>query len=382
MLFARATVWFDWGRLREAYTGFLQAEAAGVTRVCALSQHGMVVPSARVWTTTPNGTRGGRSRASPANVAAHFGLGAVLHQMKRYPEAIASFERVLEFSPDHAQAVAGIAQCKLEQQDYAGAEGWMRRAVALAPDSPQFLINLAVAIANQERYDESLDVLRRAAELEAAQGAPPVSMIDTGFALVSMGRYVEALELFRRGLPQLPDPRAHGYYAFLLLVLGRLREGWVQYEFRWMQDPHLSKRPVCPQPQWAGQDLAGKTILVLDEQGAGDIIHFARFVRLLKAMGARRAPARSSGDGARSLPDLRASTSVSRAAELPPEFDYHIHLMSIPHVLGIGTGRPFLRTFPTCRLTRPRREAWAGANPRKRSESRIGMGRKSEISSR
>ena len=104
--------------------------------------------------------------------------------------------------------------------------------------------------------------------------------------LGALARYGEALDVFAKGLPDLPDLRAHGYYAFLLLTLGRLREGWAQYEFRWMQEPHLSNRPGFSQPQWAGQDLRGKTLLMIDEQGAGDIIHFARFAKPLKAMGA------------------------------------------------------------------------------------------------
>ena len=33
LLFARASIWFDWGRIREACTGFLQAEAAGLARI-------------------------------------------------------------------------------------------------------------------------------------------------------------------------------------------------------------------------------------------------------------------------------------------------------------------------------------------------------------
>ena len=32
LLFARASVWFDWGRVREAYSGFLRAKAAGRSR--------------------------------------------------------------------------------------------------------------------------------------------------------------------------------------------------------------------------------------------------------------------------------------------------------------------------------------------------------------
>ena len=38
---------------------------------------------------------------------------------------------------------------------------------------------------------------------------------------------------------------------------------------------------------WSGQPLAGKTLLIVAEQGAGDLMQFARFGSVFKARGAR-----------------------------------------------------------------------------------------------
>ena len=222
----------------------------------------------------------------PSAVAAHFGLGTILQRLKRYPAAMASYERALKLAPDNALAAAGIAHCKLEQHEYVPAEEWMRRALALAPERPQFWTNLGVALANQERYAEAFEALGHAGQLESAQGAPPESNVDYGFALILTGQDDAAARLYRSTLPELPDARAHGHYALALLMLGQFREGWEQYESRWLQDPHLSHRPNYSQPVWAGQNLEGKTILLRAEQGAGDIIQFARYAVPLKAQGA------------------------------------------------------------------------------------------------
>ena len=315
---------------------------------------------ANCWASTTDAERHARTAVAtdPANVDAHFALGTVLQSTKRHAEAIASYRRTLECSPDHAQAMIGVASCMIDQKEFVEAETWARRAVAAAPESSQLRITLAVAISSQQRYEESLQELQRAAALESDQGAPPRSMVDTGFALGALARYGEALDVFARGLPDLPDLRAHGYYAFLLLTLGRLREGWAQCEFRWMQEPHLSNRPGFSQPQWAGQDLHGKTLLMIDEQGAGDIIHFARFAKPLKAMGATvllmvRPDMAPLAAGFADVDKVHVRPSV------PPAFDYHIHLMSIPHLLGIELGNipadvPYLTVDPL------KLQRWAG----------------------
>jgi ADP-heptose:LPS heptosyltransferase len=71
--------------------------------------------------------------------------------------------------------------------------------------------------------------------------------------------------------------------------LGRLREGWAQYQwFYHPQNTNPSKpnQPNLTAPQWNGEPLQGKTILIHSEQGFGDLIQFVRYAEQLKASGA------------------------------------------------------------------------------------------------
>jgi tetratricopeptide (TPR) repeat protein len=349
LLFARASILFDSGRMREARDGFLRAEVSGLSRTALYLN---LAWSCHLLYLSEEAERHARRAVEldPSAVAAHFGLGTILQRLKRYPAAMASYERALELAPDYADAAVGVAHCQLEQHAYGEAESWMRRAIALSADKPQYWTNLGVALANQERYPEAFAALGRAGELEFAQGAPLESVVDLGFALILTGEDDAAVSLYRRHLPDVPDPRAHGHYALALLALGQFREGWEQYEFRWMQEPHLSHRPGFAQPVWAGQDPAGKTILLRAEQGAGDIIQFARFAVALKALGAtvvlQVRP---------ELTDLArgfaGADQVFAPPTAPPPFDYYVHLMSLPHVLGtelatIPATVPYLRVDP------------------------------------
>jgi hypothetical protein len=96
-----------------------------------------------------------------------------------------------------------------------------------------------------------------------------------------------------------------------------------------------------PQPRcarWTGQPLAGRSLLLVSEQGMGDTIQFARFGRVLKERGARVVLACPA-----TLVQLLAPQSgwdelfILGSAEELPRTDYYLPLLSVPGVLGTNT---------------------------------------------
>lgn len=74
---------------------------------------------------------------------------------------------------------------------------------------------------------------------------------------------------------------AHFNRGCIKLKQGDFIEGWKEYEWRWKMPTFQPFN--CPQPQWQGEEISNKTILVHTEQGNGDAIQFARFLPLMKA---------------------------------------------------------------------------------------------------
>ena len=146
----------------------------------------------------------------------------------------------------------------------------------------------------------------------------------------------------RRAIPFLEmarelDPSnitAHFNLAVAYLLMGDYARGWPQYEWRWQYEHLAGTLPTWPQPRWQGQDLTGKTVLVVGEQGHGDNIQFVRFCYNLHVMGARVLLQVTDG----LIPLFAVSDVIQWVGgydQQPPEFDYWIPIMSLPGVLGI-----------------------------------------------
>jgi len=171
-----------------------------------------------------------------------------------------------------------------------------------------------------------------------------------------------------------------------LLARGDYPAGWHEHEWRW-QTPRLQgSLPTSPKPLWRGEPAAGKTLLVLCEQGLGDTLQFCRYAPLAAAAGLRVIVA-TQAPLVRLLKTLPGVDQLISLGDRIPAFDLFCPMMSLPLALDttletVPANMPYLRADPQLQAhwqtrlgVRPDKVKrvgliWAG-NPRRDSQNKL-----------
>ncbi len=257
----------------------------------------------------------------------------VAHGLGNLIRAKEAYQKVLERSPDHVDALLGLSQVLRDMGKTYDAIGPVSRAAELAP-SAHILLQLAYAQSNGCLYDEALETCDRVECLEP--GFAPFLISSRAVSHEYLGQFDQALYWVERA--QEYAVTLAGFDVFKGLIYLRQEnyvKGWDGYRRRALAD--AANRRMLPYPAWNGEDLHGKTVLVLAEQGLGDQIMFASCLPDLIAVQPKQilleANSRVEKTLARSFPQIQVIPSGQRNFDwLPPEIepDYYLHIADLP----------------------------------------------------
>ena len=164
--------------------------------------------------------------------------------------AVQAFGRAVDKDPGYAAAHVNLGNASLGAGDAETAASHYDRAINLDPANAQAFSNLGLARAAQHRWTDAENALRQAIKSD----------------------------------PKFPE--AHFNLSRILLMEGNYEEGWIENEWRWKCHDFPSSWRQFPYPQWQGEPLKGRRVLVWSEQGIGDEIMFANPIPDLLASGA------------------------------------------------------------------------------------------------
>lgn len=262
---------------------------------------------------------------------AAFALGVTQQSAGQTQSAMASFRYALGLQPDMAEAWSNLGMLLEDVQQWDEAESCYQEALQNAPDLFAACMNLATLQAQRLQFARAEASYQRAIQLRPQD---PAVWSNLGAMLTCMRREDDALACLNHALQLDPDyDKARFNLGYLLMRQGHLREGWLCNESRPFPTKLQAKLGIT---RWVGDDLNGRSILIAPDAAHGDLIHMARYVPVLKALGAGRI-------GIWGQPALKRL--LSQMPELddyfafdepfaPAAWDTWVPLMSLPHLCG------------------------------------------------
>lgn len=214
-----------------------------------------------------------------SDAAADLAQARALRRDGQAQQALALYRRVLEGDPRQLVALTGLGETLAALGHHAQAATAFTAAAAIAPQNAELRFALGNALYFSGRFDAALTQMQRADDL-----APDTPAVLSNLAVLQQaaGRPEAAAHLLERAIALAPDnPNYRLERAYLRLTQGDLAGGFDDYEARFtaagaaaMGFPDPRAFQSLP-PMWQGAPLGDRALLVVGEQGPGDMVMFA-----------------------------------------------------------------------------------------------------------
>jgi len=265
---------------------------------------------------------------------------------------------------EDAVSIKNIADHHMESGDLVQAVYYYQNALAIDPVYWQVHANISLALSEIGNYDDAIshassaveinpiaelydnlgDILRRSGNpaeainnhLMALTKKPDLASAynNLGNAYVDQEMWEEAIASFTQAIRMgSSNPEPHWNLALVLLLIGDLKNGWREYEWRWRKSDFSSRYRDFVQPMWEGNPLGERRLLLHAEQGNGDSIQFIRYLKEIDK-GGGSIIVECQDPLVRLFSTFSELDTIISAGESIPDFDLHAPLMSLPYLMG------------------------------------------------
>jgi Tfp pilus assembly protein PilF len=206
------------------------------------------------------------------------------HQEGRLREALDGYTRYLECYPTDAGVWTNLGSLYRTMGRHEMGRTAQMRAYALAPDDKGIINNYSNILSDLGDDTQSIELRKKSLEIDPSH-LMHHAMI--GRCMRGMGDYGAAIEYLTPMAKKFPEePEIRLQLAFAQLGAGHYGPAFRTYDARWATDELGA--PDVPFTRWEdGMSVDGKTLLILPEQGFGDMILLLRFIPSIRDLGAK-----------------------------------------------------------------------------------------------
>lgn len=209
---------------------------------------------------------------------------AIAHDLARLAQRLGHLDiaeklllKFLSVEPGHVEGVNNLACVLRDQKRYQEAIDLLRDLIQIEQTSPTLWNTLGTVLSDQGKMAESLTFFDEALRLDEGFAKARYNRANV---LQPLGQAERALADLDKALTGAETPYEHAMMrmarAMTLMGMGRLKEGFEAYEVRLDPEMPEAMHVVVDAPRWdpATEDIAGKRLLVVGEQGIADEMIF------------------------------------------------------------------------------------------------------------
>jgi tetratricopeptide (TPR) repeat protein len=285
---------------------------------------------------------------APDNMNILMSMGIMMAQLEKFHDSAQWFEKVLQIKPDFMPAIEHLAGVRTGQKRFEDAIVLCRRIMQANPNALDVAANMGEAMMNLGQFDETIVEMKRVLAIKKL----PSILQSLSNAYARTARPDEALQHINEAVALDPQNAVlHFNKSIILMLMGRYRDAWPEYEWRWQHPRMVGRTRRFSVPQWDGRPLNGARILLHAEQGMGDTIFFGRYAKLIaEERGGKPVlwVQTSIVEVAKTIPGVEQVVGESGPI---PQVDYHIPIMSLPRIFNtaietIPTPIPYIKSEP------------------------------------
>ena len=258
---------------------------------------------------------------------ANFMIGRIFHHLKKFERAKFFFNKVYRLNKKDFSVLSFLAKSLIKLKNYQEAETLLIGGLREKPNSFDLNYDLGFLYLRTGKTDNCIFYLLKALEINKNSY---YTYANLGTAYLWKSDFVNARKIFDEGLRNFPNNTVIDFsYSFLRLSECKINNGFKSYEKRKIINNN-EYNFNDQKKEWIGQDLNGKTILIISEQGIGDTIQFSRYIFLLK----QKYSVKIIFLVKKNLKYLFKSTDINLVSKKEEicNFDYFQYLLSLPGI--------------------------------------------------
>lgn len=299
-----------------------------------------------------------------------FFKSALLHHSKgNWNKAREIYEHILKSNPNNYLVLQNYGPLLSQLKEFNLAENIFKKSLKIKPNDPLLLYNYGKFYHDQKIFDKAIKLYEQSFKIEPKNN---LSMYNIGNIHLSNNKFDLAIAAYENSLKSNPknflalnnlansyknignfnealkyykesikinnnNPDIHVNYATQLLMLENFKEGFKEYEWRKKSKSFLDyinyQKLNLTSKVWQGENLDNKKILIITEQGIGDLIQFLRYLYKLKFKYNVEIILYLKSNKFSHFFKKEDFKVISQNEKIP-DHDFHNHLLSLPSIFS------------------------------------------------